>query len=97
MTKRFDWNKKKNQQLKNERNISFEEIIYAIEREGPIDIFPHSDQKKYPNQSLYEVNIRDYIYLVPFVRQEDLIFLKTIIPSRKTTRNYLKKGAYREV
>lgn len=90
--KYFDWNKEKNELLKIERDISFEEVFIAIESGGLLEIVRHSNQKKYPNQKFFVVNINNYVYLVPFVEDEEKIFLKTIIPSRKATKKYLVKG-----
>ena len=87
----FEWNAGKNTKLKQERGISFEQIVYAIERGNLIDVIDHPNPDRYPNQSIYVVNIGDYIYLVPFVKQTSgTRFLKTIIPSRKATRDYLR-------
>ena len=88
--KPFRWNHEKNEQLKVERGISFEEIVLSIEAEGLLDILKHHDQKNYPNQLVFVVGIFDYVYLVPFVEETDHYFLKTIIPSRKATRDYLR-------
>lgn len=88
----FEWNEKKNEQLKQDRAISFEQIVYAIERGHVVDIIPHPNTARYHNQSIYAVSIDNYVYLVPFVRREDgTHFLKTIIPSRKATRDYLQR------
>ena len=86
----FSWNYEKNQLLKDGRNISFEEVIFNIERGNILDIIEHPNQKKYKGQRIFIVNINDYAYLVPFVETENEIFLKTIIPSRKATANYLR-------
>ena len=90
--KLFRWSHKKNEQLKAERNISFEEIVLAIEADGLLDILRHSNPGKYPNQRVFVVAVEQYAYLVPFVEEADYYFLKTVIPSRKATRNYLKSG-----
>ena len=88
--KSYNWNIKKNEILKVERNISFEDIVYHIEKDGELDIFPHPNQEKYPNQMISVVAVNDYAYLVPYVEEsEDIIFLKTIIPSRKATKKYI--------
>ncbi len=92
LVKYFDWNKEKNELLKIERDISFEEVFIAIESGGLLEIVRHSNQKKYPNQKFFVVNINNYVYLVPFVEDEEKIFLKTIVPSRKATKKYLIKG-----
>jgi len=81
----------KNAQLKETRGISFEEIEFAINEGKILDVIEHPNKGKYPNQKIYIVNINDYIYLVPFVRQGNTVFLKTIFPSRKLTKKYLKK------
>ncbi len=85
----FDWNNEKNELLKRERNISFEEVILAIENERLLAIFAHPNLKKYPSQQIYVVEIDNYAYIVPFVETGETIFLKTIIPSRKMTKIYL--------
>lgn len=95
--KQFEWNQEKNLELKRERGISFERIIYAVQQGNLIDVIDHPNSDRYPNQSIYVVNIGDYIYLVPFVTQADgTRFLKTIIPSRKATRDYLRKKKMNE-
>lgn len=79
----------KNLKLKQERNISFEEIIAAIAGGHLIDIVEHSNKEKYRNQKIYVISVRDYIYLVSFVNDKNgKIFLKTIIPSRKAKQTY---------
>ncbi len=85
----YRWNHKKNQQLKRERGISFEQIVMHIERGALLDIAEHPSPTKYPNQQILVVEIDDYAYLVPFVEDENGRFLKTIIPSRKATQDYL--------
>lgn len=90
--KPFRWSHEKNAQLKAERDISFEEIVLAIEADGLLDIVTHSNPGKYPNQRMLIVAIERYAYLVPFVEEADAYFLKTVIPNRKATRDYLKGG-----
>jgi hypothetical protein len=94
--KPFRWNHQKNETLKIERHISFEEIVLTIEANGLLDVLQHPNPKKYPGQAIFVVTLDDYIYLVPFVEEPDYFFLKTIIPSRKATRSYLKKGPHDE-
>ncbi len=86
----FAWNSEKNEQLIRERGISFERVIQRIEKEGVLDVIIHPDTSKYPNQRMYIIEIDNYAYLVPFVENDNVIFLKTIIPSRKATRKYLE-------
>ena len=85
----YKWNHEKNERLKAERGIGFEQVILHIERGDVIDVIGHPNQLKYPNQQMLVVKIKDYAYLVPFVEDEESKFLKTIIPSRKATREYL--------
>lgn len=85
---KYEWNPEKNEELKKDRNISFEEIIFHLSKGDLWKTADHPDQEKYPKQKLYFVVIDDYIYIVPYVISKDHIFLKTIIPSRKATKLY---------
>jgi hypothetical protein len=76
--------------LKSERQICFEDIVLCIEMGFLLDILEHPNQEKYKGQKIFVVQIDDYAYLVPFVENEVEVFLKTIIPSRKATKKYLK-------
>ncbi len=64
----------------------------AIESGGLLDILRHPNPAKYPRQRILVVELDGYVHLVPFVEERDHFFLKTIIPSRKATRDYLKLG-----
>ena len=87
----FDWNAEKNRQLIAERDVSFDSIVSRMRQGGHIDTIEHPNQGRYPGQFIYLVEIDNYIYLVPFIMQPDgTRFLKTIIPSRKATRDYLR-------
>lgn len=88
--KYFAWSLEKNQQLQKERNISFEEVVFYIEKGNLLDIIEHPNLEKYAGQKIFILKIHDYAYLVPFVETDREIFLKTIIPSRKATEKYLK-------
>lgn len=88
--KRFSWNPEKNEKLKQERGISFEEIVFHIENGDALEATEHPNQQKYGGQRILSVLIDDYVYLIPLVEREDEIFLKTIIPSRKATKKYLR-------
>lgn len=88
----YEYNAEKNGKLKKERGISFEEIIYYINNGGLLDTVEHPNQEKYAAQQFYVVDVNDYVYLVPFVQTEESIFLKTIFPSRKHTKLYLKEA-----
>jgi len=89
--KYFSWNDGKNGQLKKDRNVSFEEVVFHIERGDLLDIVEHPNRERYPRQRKAIVNIEDYAYLVPFVESEAEVFLKTIIPSGKATKQYLRR------
>ena len=89
--KYFDWNTMKNEKLKTERGIGFEDCLIAIEDGQILDIIEHKNKNKYPNQKIFIINIDSYCYLMPFVEDEDKIFLKTIIPSRQATKKYILK------
>ena len=88
---KYDWNPDKNDWLKKNRNISFEQIIFHLSQGDIWMIADHPNQEKFPNQRIYFVIVEDYVYLVPHIIKKDLIFLKTIIPSRKATKDYLKE------
>ncbi len=87
--KYFSWNPEKNLRIQQERGISFEEIVFHVERGDLLDVLEHPNQERYSGQRIMVVNIEGYAYLVPFVEDEREVFLKTIIPSRKATRDYL--------
>ena len=88
---RYEWDPEKNEQLKAERNISFEKVLFHLARGDVWKIADHPDQGNYPGQRIYFVIVEEYVYLVPHVVEEDYIFLKTIIPSRKATKAYMKE------
>lgn len=90
--KPFRWNSEKNETIKAERGISFEGIVVSIEAGRLLDVLAHPNQAKYPRQRVLVVACDNYAYLVPFVEEEEYFFLKTIIPSRKATRDYLNQG-----
>jgi len=85
---KYEWNPQKNERLKKERNISFEQVIFHLLQGDVWKIADYPDQRKYPGQKIYFVIVEDYIYLVPHIIEKEYIFLKTIIPSRKATKIY---------
>lgn len=87
-SKTYNWNAEKNQQLIEERGISFERIVFEISMGNERAVLLHPNQVKYPGQMISVVEVDDYLYLVTFVETESEIFLKTIIPSRKATRQF---------
>lgn len=87
--KPYDWNDKKNEWLRQERGITFEDIVFHLAQGGLLDTIEHPNQRQYPGQRVFIVNVEGYACLVPFVEDDERIFLKTIIPSRKMTKQYL--------
>ena len=87
--KYFSWNAEKNRLLQGTRGISFEEIVFHVEKGDLLDVLEHPNQEKYSGQRMMVVNVEGYAYLVPFIEDDREVFLKTIIPSRKATRDYL--------
>ncbi len=89
----FFWNEEKNNILKEERKISFERIVVAIEEGHLLDVLEHSDKEKYGNQLILIVDIDGYAVCVPCVLEKDGdFFLKTLYPSRKYTKDYKLRG-----
>jgi len=88
--KLFEWDNDKNEWLRQERSLSFEDVLFCLSDECLLDTTPHPNKKEYSHQKMFVVNIDDYAYLVPFGETDEIIFLKTIIPSRKATRKYLR-------
>ncbi|MDA3799480.1 MAG: toxin [Kiritimatiellae bacterium] len=82
----FKWNTEKNEK---ERGITFEEIVEIIESGVKVIEVDHPNKKKYPNQRILIVDVSGYAYMVPFIKDDNEYFLKTIIPSRKATKKYL--------
>jgi len=99
----FAWDDAKNAKLRAERGIGFEDIVFHIERGDLLDILEHPNPDRYAGQRIFVVRREDYVYLVPFVEDEHTVLhpsaqspragdhavLKTIIPSRKATKQYL--------
>ncbi len=85
---KFEWNPKKNNQLKKKRGISFEEIIFHLSQGDLWKVADHPNQEKYPGQKIYFVVVDEYVYLIPHLKSESEVYLKTIIPSRKATQEY---------
>ena len=92
--KPFRWPPDKNDLLIQEQGISFEDVTVAVEAGHLLEIVPHPNPAKYPRQKIMVVDVAGYAFLVPFIEEEDHFFLKTIIPSRKATRDFIEKEAY---
>ena len=85
------WDPTKNQKLKTERGVSFEEVLACIENYQVLAII-RNPGKKYKNQKVFVIELNNYVYYVPFVKAGDDLFLKTIVPNRKLTKEYLRRG-----
>lgn len=86
------WSAEKNIQLQKERNVNFEQIVAAIATGNLLDDLKHPDWERYPRQRWFVVSLNQYAYIVPYVEENDIYFLKTIYPSRKMTRRYLRQA-----
>jgi len=86
----FDWNKLKNEKLKAERNVCFEDVLIAIDTGAVLDDVKHPKVLRYGTQRMLFVVIEDYVYVVPYIEDDEKVFLRTIIPSRKATKKYLR-------
>ena len=84
----FRWENEKNELLKKNRGVCFEQVVILMERGDVLDTIEHPNQNRYPGQKIATVWIDDYVYLVPYVENNEEIFLKTIIPSRKATNKH---------
>lgn len=87
----FRWDNEKNEWLKKNRGVCFEEVVILLEREDVLEVADHPNQNKYPRQKIATLQIGDYAYLVPYVQENDEIFLKTVIPSRKAANKYVRE------
>jgi len=85
----IDWNAEKNQELMESRGVSFEDVVFYLQQGSILDDLEHPNPAKYSNQRIFVLEIDEYVYLIPYVEDKNEIFLKTIIPSRKATKQYL--------
>ena len=85
----FDWDDEKNLFLERIRGIGFEDVVFHIQNGDVLDVIRYPNKDRYPNQNIIILNVEGYVYLVPYVKEKGTQFLKTIIPSRKATREYL--------
>ena len=86
LSKPVVWDEAKNTLLKRIRGISFEEIVEALVKEGPLWIKEHPRPEKYPGQKLFAISISGYVFIVPFEETDEKISFKTIYPSRRATK-----------
>ena len=88
MSINFKWNLEKNKSLMKDRGVCFEDVVTTIYEDKIIDTIKHPNKEKYPDQSIYIVELMGYVCMVPYVNNNDEIYLKTIIPSRKMHKHY---------
>ena len=86
---KFEWDDEKNEFLRIARGVTFEEVVFHIQNGDLLDVIKHPNPARYPKQQIIVVNIEGYVYLVPYVKERGTRFLKTIIPSRSATKEYL--------
>jgi len=84
----FKWNLDKNKLLKEVRGVCFEDVVTQINDDNILDIIKHPNQQKYSNQKIYIICLQNYVHMIPFIKDEKEIFLKTIVPSRKMHKLY---------
>lgn len=87
----IDRDENKNVELQKTRWISFEDVLLALEEKRILYAWSHPNTAKYSHQKAFVVQIDDYAYLVPYIADNDKIFLKMIYPSRKLTKKFLNK------
>ena len=90
---RYDWDPRKNEFLKATRKVVFESVIVHLGRGDLWRVAEHPNQAAYPGQSIFFVIMDGYVYLVPLEIRDEVIWLITIIPSRKATKEYLLEKA----
>ena len=86
----YQWSTEKNRILKQKRGVTFEQAVMHIENGDILDLIDHPNKTRYANQQIIVININEYAHAVPFVQQNEIRFLKTIVPSRKLTKLYLR-------
>ena len=86
----YTWDADKNEWLRRNRGLSFDDVVYHLEHGGFLDDVPHPSQQLHPGQRLYIIRIGNYAYEVPFYRDGDVESLRTLYPSRKYTSAYLR-------
>ena len=87
----FRWDNEKNELLKSTRGVCFEQVVLLMEKGEILDTIENPNQEKYPGQKIAVLMIDTYVYLVPYVENNEEIFLKTIVPRRKATNMYVRE------
>lgn len=84
----FDWDDEKNTLLRRTRGVGFEEVVFHIENGDALDVIGHPNAERYHGQRILVLDIDGSAYLVPYLKERGTRFLKTIIPSRKATKEH---------
>ena len=92
----FKWDLEKNALIKEERGVCFEDAVAQIHKNNILDIIEHPNKEKYPKQKIYIILLQNYVHMIPFIKEGNEIFLKTIVPSRKMHKLYRGKGKNHE-
>jgi hypothetical protein len=88
----YEWSDLKNAKLKAERDVCFEDVLIAITENRVLSDEEHPNRMRYHKQRILIVEIDDYAYLVPYIQDDTKVFFKTLIPSRRATKKYLRGG-----
>ena len=88
MQKHFDWDPATNRQLVTQRGVSFEDVVFYIQKGGLQDILCFRNPARDPQQAVLVVRIDSYVYLVPYIETDEAYLLQSITPSRKATQQY---------
>lgn len=72
--------------------MGFEEIVAAIDSGNLLGDLRHHKEDRYPNQRIFIVSLNHYVYVVPYVEEDNVYFLKTLHPDRNMTRKYLRES-----
>jgi predicted DNA binding CopG/RHH family protein len=91
--KYLNWDSEKNEILKRERGISFDEIAYLIESGQIIGI---EENPGYPHQKMYVLEIENYAVIVPYVENDNEICLKNCLSKPEIYKAIRLKGGIME-
>lgn len=83
------WGEFKNAELHSKFGFGFERVVEAIDDGCILGIRDHPNIVKYAHQKQMIVKIDGYAWVVPYVQQENRIFLKTMFPSRVGTKRLI--------
>jgi|GEM_PF-2722567 len=82
------WKAEKNEKLKAERGLSFEQIEEAIANGALVSVLKN---EKHPNQVVLVIEIEGYMIAVPTLVKPDVFFFMTAYRSRELTKRFGRK------